>query len=246
MKNSKNPFYCLVLLVSLTALTPSCTKQLYKKALIDSSQLTEAKRSTSLTMISNENRNLIWKEINGEQYLLMSSWKDKGDYYKNDPKSGFYNTSKYPIWVTAEPDMKQWLKGEKRRFQKGKPLDKRLHQLLGLPPNANKKVFVLFWVRPQDLVRPCADTDVSDNSCDLTIPDGTPLDCENLSWLLAQARASFSGNDLYSRYPFTQLGYTYDWNRKNKRHFGLSEFVIGKNKNVVVEAVLPTADYFAK
>jgi hypothetical protein len=62
-------------------------------------------------------------------------------------------------------------------------------------------------------------------------------------WLANQARASFADSSLYRRYPFTQLGYTYDWNPKNKKHEGLSEFVIGSNRNIVVNKVYKTMDY---
>lgn len=87
------------------------------------------------------------------------------------------------------------------------------------------------------------DTEVTDSSCELIIPKGAGQDCENLVWLIEQTRKSFSDTTLYNRYPFTQLGYTYDWNRKNKRHVGLIEFVIGKNKSIVVDTVVGTADY---
>jgi hypothetical protein len=232
-----------LLMLGFVMLSVACTKQTYKQALTDSAQLNASKRSFSLTSISDNNPGLIWKNIDGERYVLVSSWKADAKFYKNDPKTGFYNTGKYPIWVTAAPDLQQRLAGEKRKFKNPKPLEKRLRQMLGLPPNAVKKVFVEFWVRPQDLVRPCVDTEVTDNSCELFIPKGSNPDCNNLRWLIDQTRASFADSTLYQRYPFTQLGYTYDWSRRNKRHIGLSEFVIGENKNIVVEAVYETAEY---
>ncbi|MBK9016737.1 MAG: hypothetical protein IPM82_23145 [Saprospiraceae bacterium] len=240
MKNV-NSFVVLTICFLLTA--PSCTKQRYEKALANAAQPNSTERSFDLTKISTENPNLVWKEIGGERYVLVSSWKADAKYYKNDPKTGFYNTGKYPIWVTAAPDLQKRLAGEHRKFKKTKPLDKRLKQLLGLPPNADKKVFVEFWVRPQDLIRPCVDPEVTDNTCDLFLPKGASPDCENLVWLADQARASFADSTLYQRYPFTQLGYTYDWKRKNKSHVGLSEFVIGKNKDIVVGGIFETAEY---
>ncbi len=247
MKNNKTRLCPMVFAAFLTIfMSLGCTKQLYQKALADAAQLDADKQSKSLTKLSNENPNLIWRSINGERYLKVSSWKADAKYYKNDPKTGMYNTGKYPIWVTAEPDMQQWLMAQKRQYKKPKALEKRLHQLLGLPPNADKKVFVVFWVRPQDLIRPCLDMEVTDSSCELFLASGASPDCENLAWLMDQTRASFADSTLYNRYPFTQLGYTYDWNRKNKRHVGLSEFVIGKNKSIVVDTVYQTADYFPK
>ncbi len=240
MKNNKILAFATV----LALLFFGCTEQAYKKALADAAQPSATERVFSLTKIAADNPNLVWKDIKGERYVLVSSWKADAKYYKNDPTTGFYNTSKYPIWVTAVPDLNERMATEKKKPYKAKVLDKRLKQLLGLPPNADKKVFVEFWVRPQDLIRPCVDTEVTDNSCDLFLPSGTNPDCENLIWLADQTRASFADSTLYNRYPFTQLGYTFDWKRKNKTHVGLSEFVIGKNKNVVVERVVETKAYF--
>jgi hypothetical protein len=52
-------------------------------------------------------------------------------------------------------------------------------------------------------------------------------------------------------YPWTSLGYTYDWGNPFT-HVGLSEFVVnGKKSNgskisVGIKAVTPTADYFVR
>lgn len=234
----KNPAYFLVLGI-LLILQPACTKRLYTKALADAAQPARSERSFNLVKISKENPALVWKQINGEQYVLTAAWKADTKYYKNDPKTGFYNTGKYPIWVTAAPELQQRMAAEGRH----KKPEKRLRQLLGLPPNADYKYFVEFWVRPQDLVRPCVDPEVTDNTCGLTLADGVTPDCEHTVWLSEQARASFADSLLYRRYPFTQLGYTYDWKRSDKRHMGLSEFVVGKNKNIVVGEIYETAAY---
>ncbi len=246
MKNNLFTKTLLVITIGGVLAIVGCTQRQYTKALASAAQPSFAKRSFNLTKISTENPNLKWMEIGGEQYVLVSSWKADAKYYKNDAESGFYNTGKYPIWVTAAPDLQQWLAKQQRKYKNVKSLDKRLKQLLGLPPNADKKIFVEFWVRPQDLIRPCVDTDVTDNSCEILLPNGASPDCGNLVWLADQARASFADSTLYRRYPFTQLGYTYDWKRNNKRHEGLSEFVIGKNKNIVVEGFFETKDYIRR
>lgn len=242
----KNPYFSRFFPIALCCLLPllqACTKSRYERALSDASQPSNAKRSHHLTSVSKENKGLIWKEIKGEHYVLVSSWKADTTYYKNDAKTGFYNTGKYPIWVTAAPDLQNRLASEKRKYKSQKAMDKRLRQLFGLPPGDKKLYFVEFWVRPQDLARPCVDTDVTDNSCELFLPKDAVPDCETLVWLANQARASFADSSMYRRYPFTQLGYTYDWNPKNKMHEGLSEFVIGNNKNIVVNRSYKTMDY---
>ena len=145
------------------------------------------------------------------------------------------------IWVTAVPDLQLWLATNKVPNP-----EKRLSQLLGLPPNTEKNFFVEFWVRPQDLIRPCIDTEITDSVCDLYLQKPSDANAEHLLWLLEQVHRSFADSNLYKRYPFTQLGYTYDWNPRNKSHIGLSEFVIGKNKKIVVGDVFTTAEYLGR
>ena len=230
-------------ILALCVLLSACSiKYHYTQALNAAAQPSASKISSNLTVVAATTPSLQWKKINGEDYVLVSSWKADTKYYKNDPTTGIYNTGKYPIWVTVAPDLQNWLATQKKVSNP----DKRLKQLLGLPPDADKQFFVEFWVRPQDLFRPCIDTEVNDGACELYLKNRADPNCENLLWLTEQVRMSFADSSLYKRYPFTQLGYTYDWNPRNKSHVGLSEFVIGANKNIVVSDVFSTADYLKR
>jgi hypothetical protein len=111
-------------------------------------------------------------------------------------------------------------------------------QLLGLPPNNANTYFVELWVSPQSLFRPTPDNDINDTVAQLAFPaSATP---EYKQW--------FNSNIIYSyfpeRYPWTRLGYTYDWGNSNS-HVGLSEFVLKQNSTVIVKSVTPTADYLS-
>ena len=120
----------------------------------------------------------------------------------------------------------------------------RLKQLLGLPPTSDYKYFIEFWVKPEDLFRPCPDKEITDNKCDLCYPNDN--DSVHIKWIDSLRVKSYYDCELYSKYPWTQLGYTYDWNAQNKSHTGLSEFVIDTNKNVVINKFYSTADYLKK
>ena len=117
----------------------------------------------------------------------------------------------------------------------------RLKQLLGLPPNAIYSYFVEFWVKPEDLFRPCPDNEITDNQCDVCFPQNTEASYKN--WINENRVSRYYGCKIDEKYPWTQLGYTYDWNPRNKSHVGLSEFVIGANKNIVVNAIYTTEEY---
>lgn len=195
--------------------------------------------SSTLTPINAENKKLIRKTVNGQEYILTISLKSKQatEWYKNDP-DGFYNTGNFQIWVTVVPDLKE-------RIQALKPADVqyRLKQLLGLPPNAEYAYIVEFWVKPEDLFRPCPDREVSDNVCGLDFPVNTPS--EYKKWFNdSRIERYYAAKEVYRKYPWTQLGYTYDWDFKSKTPIGMSEFVVDVNKKVIVGDFIPLAEYF--
>ncbi len=235
----------ILLIVLLIVTTISCNVTnnaiLYKNAVIDAAFPDSSKICNSLIAITLDNKDLVWKTINGEKYILVNTWKSAKDtvYYKNN-KSGFYNTGKYPIWVTVVPELTNKI-GQSNFFNKTDTI-LRIKQLLGLPMNANKQIFVEFWVRPQDLFRPSRDKEISDNKADLCFPNAK--DSTHQSWINKTVIDSYYSCN--QKYPWTQLGYTYDWNAANKKHIGLSEFIIDANKNVIINRFIETKKYLSE
>jgi hypothetical protein len=45
------------------------------------------------------------------------------------------------------------------------------------------------------------------------------------------------------QYPWTALGYTYDWNPVSTTPVGPSEFVAHKGARVVFDSIIPTEDF---
>lgn len=125
-----------------------------------------------------------------------------------------------------------------------KKLTMRLNQLLGLPPTSSYSYFLEVWVKPEDFFRPCFDPSIVATSCTFKPTDQDVARKDHMSWLYKYMVDSYSDPDVMKRYPFSHLGYTYDWNKKNKCHVGLSEFVIGRNKNVYIRKVYTTKGYF--
>jgi hypothetical protein len=209
---------------------------LYQQCIKNSIYPEASKVSDKLVPVVKQNQNLIWKTIKGEDYILVVTWKQNITYYKQYLDSAFYNTGKYPIWITTAPELKHRMHQEK-----AKNTDRRLIQLLGLPPNSVYSYFVEFWVKPSDLFRPCPDREITDSKCETCFPNQT--DSEHISWINENRISRYYQCDLSQQYPWTQLGYTYDWNPKNKSHVGLSEFVIGANKKIIVKAIYTTTEY---
>jgi hypothetical protein len=218
---------------------PNDTKTLYQQSIFSAMSPGPDKVYENLVAIDHPNENQVWKNIGGVNYILVVAWKKDASFYKTDTISGFYNTGKYQIWVTTAPELLQRMKNEKYD-----DVNLRLKQLLGLPPNSVYNYFIEFWVRPEDLFRPCPDSEIADKKCDLCFPENT--DSSYISWINDNRIGRYYQCEPYGNYPWTQLGYTYDWNAKNKTHVGLSEFVIGQDRNIIINGIYSTEDYLKK
>ena len=112
----------------------------------------------------------------------------------------------------------------------------RLEQLIGLPKDSGYTHFSAFWVSPDDIIRPAYTFDItkSDMSAEFTkVPEQTFLEWfnSNIEWSYQE-----------SAYPWTRIGYTYDW-ADNGTEFRLSEFLIKKGSDVEVEFTYTTEEF---
>ena len=215
-------------------------KEIYQDAILDAMSPAPDEISNNLTSIDKENKELIRKKIDSKNYILVVAWKGTDKYYKEyENNSKPYNTDKYDIWVTVAPELLKRMKKEQYE-----DFNLRLKQLLGLPPTASYNYFIEFWVKPEDLFRPCPDNEVNDKQCNLCFPD-TATSLYRL-WINENRIVRYYNCNLYDKYPWTQLGYTYDWNSKNASHIGLSEFVIHRHKEIYVNKIYKTEEYLNK
>ncbi len=258
--------------------TPVSLQAQYSSAVADARTADPSEISRYLTPINNQNPNLVWENgVVGSRLLVVTWLGDAGKYYKcSDPdgcsgnssciEGGECPTYKYDSWVTVVPEIKNYFGGTA-------PQPLRVAQLLGLPPEAatvgnsgEYKYMLEMWVSPQDLFRPCPDTEISDTACETSFPTDSfrMLDPNNtvraivgpeygvfmtyLFWFNNQTSYSYTIGSY--PYPWTRLGYTYDWGNSN--HIGLSEFVVhgrkedGSTISVGIKSVKTTSEYFEK
>jgi hypothetical protein len=122
----------------------------------------------------------------------------------------------------------------------------RLEQLLGLPVNNGKTRFVQMWVNPADMLRPSPDGEVDDTVAELEMPSpehfASQQDYEfHRDWFNLQMSLQ-AYDDPSKGYPWTRLGYTYDWGNPESE-VGLSEFVVAAGSMVGIEAVSDNETY---
>jgi hypothetical protein len=185
------------------------------------------------------------RERNGKTEFLMVSWK----YVKN-PNEDWRSGTKiidYQTWLTAFPEVKEFCnqcKGIGINIPGNIMLSLRLQQYLGLilNRNSNKTHFVEMWVKGEDLSRPCINPEINNSSCKIL-----PVPVPKTNSVLYEIYKNSYTNDKKEYYPWTGLGYTYDWGNPQKPYVGASEFLINptpaKPVEVEVVSVTPTLEY---
>jgi hypothetical protein len=195
----------------------------------------------NLWSLSKSNYQIKSRENNGKVEYLMASWK----YISNpseDWKIGNKKSIENQTWLTAVPQVKEFCqkcRGIGINIPGNIMLSLRLQQYLGLilNRNSNKTHFVEMWVKAEDLSRPCIDPEINDSTCQV-LPVPVPVRYPILQQIYTNSYAVGSQEN----YPWTGLGYTYDWGNSKKPHEGASEFLINgtKEKPIEVEVVSVT------
>lgn len=157
-------------------------------------------------------------------------------------------------WVTTVPELRNFCQAKK--WKNETQLLVRVKQLLGLSLRSENKYVAELWVDPAHLVRPCIDNEVIDSQC---VPDVVAHMGKNVKpdlkggdpawqrWFEQTKRANYESPSPEKRFPWTRLGYSYDWGRIKKSFeeipAGLSEFVVPKGITVDVAGIYSLKTY---
>ncbi len=141
-------------------------------------------------------------------------------------------------WVSLDPQLGAMLREEPAMDSASVAVS--IKQILGLPPQQNFPYIVTFWVSPDDLFRPTADPDPTTHFSTANYPAGVAP--AHRTWMEDWAGEAYDGDPPY---PWTRLGYTYDWGNPDFP-VGLSEFVIKPGKLVQVESLGTIWNWYSK
>jgi hypothetical protein len=143
----------------------------------------------------------------------------------------------HAVWVVEASQMKAHCQAI---FASGENPSERINQLLGMPPDSSDSrhfelirvpVTPYVFVKDQlqgEIIRPCFSSgNVSQSSCHYSAKTVSPYQ----HWLESIKTET-------ANYPWTGLGYTYDWSPNNPSHIGLSEFILPIGAQVWVEKSL--------
>ncbi|MEH2242636.1 hypothetical protein [Nostoc sp.] len=218
----------------------------------------------NLIVLGKDNKVNNMNENTKEQKILMVSWidltKDYNKHWGKRLKTHEPYKINYTTWLTVPDQVKDFCnkcKGIGMKIDdkdidgkdKGKMmLSLRLQQYLGLllTPGDKKTHFVEIWVKAKDIERPCSNSDISSSSC----KNFAHNSLDKNSFLYKQFNKSHYLNEKKDNklYPFTGLGYTYDWGNP-KTHVGATEFIIEPKESgtwVDVSSIKSTEEYCEK
>jgi hypothetical protein len=143
---------------------------------------------------------------------------------KSPPIAPGGDTLTADTWVSLVPYVQQIC--QKRR---GNPIV-RIEQILGMPPRGNSAkdgqwMMYQFTVQPSDAFRPCASSAATDTpTCSFT--PSSSFSAET-AFVFNQMWTSYMIGVDGPGYPFTGMGWTYDWSpQAAPNHVGVAEYVV--------------------
>lgn len=163
--------------------------------------------------------------------VILVTWHNDPDKYKD----GEMVTLKDEVlWAYTD---KEFLKWYNENFDKVTNWPLRLKQLLGKSPDFPGTYFTVFWAEVKDLYRPAFEPDVNGNMMNTSFSSEFENDdSEGAVWFRhwfdktrGQAYSERGG------FPWTRLGYTYDWGRADGGKYGLSEFIVRDGARIDVK-----------
>jgi hypothetical protein len=159
-------------------------------------------------------------------------------------------------WVTVAPEVRDSCNSWSER----EDLPMRLRQLLGLRPDDSVAYFIEMRAPAGAMFRPTVDPSIHTRTpcapeqallpgCGTRFP--AAVDSAHVAWMAGQMLFAWVQPDGYPRpgagpgrlgYPWTRLGYTYNWHPGSPR-YGASEYLVRGGAEVEVTAVTPIHSY---
>lgn len=137
------------------------------------------------------------------------------------------------VWTFTGGELADWF-DENEEGVNDWPL--RFRQLIGLSPDNQATHFTALWVKPEDVLRPAYIQETRKVQMTNALAENTG----------EEFKAWFDGNIVRSyfdsAYPWTRLGYTYDW-ADNGKEYGLSEFLVKEGSDVTVAYTSTTEEF---
>lgn len=237
---------------------PSRLWQAYASAIADSAVSRPGEVVNDLVVASPQDPRTQWRTIDGEPHMLVARL---GFRAISSVAGGEPFTSTSNVFTFVPQELQERCAELNCAQMSNRKLDFTLKQLIGLPPDADYTVMSRVWVKPTDLFRPCTQVDPLIPTCPQQVANTIHAGVDRSTFLFEQGMYAWrlqragsqtpiscakdftntaGGNCL--GFPWTRLGYTYDWTPGARSERGLTEFVIAPGSQVVLDSAGPVRD----
>ncbi len=152
--------------------------------------------------------------VNKEGEVLLITWHKYPDSYISGEDT---TLSHGEVWCFTDKEIAEWYDSHKAGVT---DWELRFEQLLGLPEEKEYTHFTGMWVALDAVKRPAYSYDITQPVTEMQFDDSA--DAAFVAWFNENIIDSYFDG----AYPWTRLGYTYDW---SGAEYGLSEFVVEKD-----------------
>jgi hypothetical protein len=188
----------------------------------------------------------------------MVTWT-KRKYYAGKEGQPYKLPDNVTVWLTAVPYLQRACQSWDLPPSQ---LPLRIAQAIGTPPPqpGGNDAFVQMWADPRTFFRPCPDPEITDHECQVTLDTGpvnqgggcpwtsdqvsaafVEVSTKHLDWMCDNWKNTFTG-DPKTSYPWTALGYTFDWG--DLLHpVGQSEYVVLPGTTVWIDKIFSAEKY---
>ena len=202
------------------ATSPDLSEPALYAAAVKDAITVEPEEILPLVEITDDSDMVTWNDAHDK--ILLISWHKYPDSYKAGEE---VNLKWGVVWTFTDKEICNWCQ---KNGSDVADWNLRLEQLIGLPPECGYTHFSAFWASPEDVIRPAYVTDIAADDMQTVFPDN--ISSEYTDWFANNIMESY----FVGEYPWTRLGYTYDWER-DENEYGLSEFIIRQGADVEVE-----------
>lgn len=219
---------CIVLALFMLAALSSCCSgkptddELFAAAVRDA-VFADEDEILPLVNIIKDDANVLWSE-DGKSVLVAFMHKYPDSYVPGEEIELKWGN----VWCVSEAEFHNWMQNNSEKVS---DWTQRLHQVLGMPYSKGYNSVTALWVDASLIYRPAYVTDAKAEMKNEPVKTGDEeFDAMYKEW--------FDGNIIWSyfdsAFPWTRLGYTYDW-ADNGTEYGLSEFLVFSGAKAKVE-----------
>lgn len=205
-------------------------EELYAMAVRDAA-IAEEHEIKPLVSLTKQDPLVTW---DGQGRVLLCTWHSYPDSY---PEGETVTAEWGYIWTYTDKELATHA-GE---LAKSEDAVMRMRQLISINPNKTHSTVTGLWVNPSDVIRPAYQPDAAKGSMTTAFPKGEEIEESFQSWFNQNILDSY----YYGNYPWTRLGYTYDW-ADNGKEYGLTEFLIKKGAQVEVAFTETTSEFLQR